>query len=167
MLDLRFPTALQLMQTLAMAERVGIGFVNSAKLADGLAANPTLVRRVLGALVDRGLLESQRGRVGGVRLGKPADQITLRDIYEPVTAGKKMWSGRNNLSQHCVIGANFEEFFSALVGKADEAMLDTLAARTLAATVDDVLEIARKKGPLDIYPHLRGDHLEQVSLQAG
>ena len=154
------------MQTLAMAERVGISSVNSAKLADGLAANPTLVRRLLALLVDRGMLLSQRGRVGGVRLGRPADQITLRDIYESVTAGKKMWSGRNNLSQHCVIGANFEEFFAGLVEEADEAMLEVLAARTLASTVNDVLSIARQKGPLDIYPHLRGREFEYSALGA-
>ena len=152
------------MQTLALAKRVGIGFVNSGELADGLSANRTLIRRVLGVLVDDGLLQSQRGRVGGVKLGRPAEQITLRDIYEPVTAGKRIWSGRPNLSQHCVIGANFEDFFGTLIDEADAAMLKTLAARTLHDSVDAILDIARRKGPLDAYPHLRLTPLADVQI---
>ena len=36
--------------------------------------------KVLGRLVDRGLLRSRRGRAGGFVLGRPADEITLADV---------------------------------------------------------------------------------------
>jgi Rrf2 family transcriptional regulator, iron-sulfur cluster assembly transcription factor len=36
--------------------------------------------KVLGRLVDRGLLRSRRGRTGGFVLGRPADEITLADV---------------------------------------------------------------------------------------
>jgi Rrf2 family protein len=36
--------------------------------------------KVLGRLVDRGLLRSKRGRTGGFVLGRPADEITLADV---------------------------------------------------------------------------------------
>jgi Rrf2 family protein len=36
--------------------------------------------KVLGRLVDRGLLRSRRGRTGGFVLGRPAAEITLADV---------------------------------------------------------------------------------------
>jgi Rrf2 family protein len=36
--------------------------------------------KVLGRLVDRGLLRSKRGRGGGFVLGRPASEITLADV---------------------------------------------------------------------------------------
>jgi len=36
--------------------------------------------KVLGRLVDRGLLRSRRGRAGGFILGRPAGEITLADV---------------------------------------------------------------------------------------
>ena len=47
--------------------------------ADARVPGPFLAK-VLGRLVDRGLLRSRRGRTGGFVLGRPADEITLADV---------------------------------------------------------------------------------------
>jgi Rrf2 family protein len=47
--------------------------------ADAGVPAPFLAK-VLGRLVDRGLLRSRRGRTGGFVLGRPADEITLADV---------------------------------------------------------------------------------------
>ncbi|MGA7990384.1 MAG: Rrf2 family transcriptional regulator [Thermoanaerobaculia bacterium] len=47
--------------------------------ADARVPAPFLAK-VLGRLVDRGLLRSKRGRTGGFVLGRPADEITLADV---------------------------------------------------------------------------------------
>jgi Rrf2 family protein len=43
--------------------------------------------KILGLLVDRGLLRSRRGRTGGFVLGRPASEITLADVV--LALGKK------------------------------------------------------------------------------
>jgi Rrf2 family transcriptional regulator, repressor of oqxAB len=144
MLDLRFPTALQMMQSLVLAERIGQDrHVSSAELAEGLRANPTLVRKLLTTLVQDGLLCSQLGRNGGVRLARPADEITLRQIYEAATAGKSLWSARSDLPHRCVVSTHFEAFFQQLVAQADRAVLDTLERTTLAQSYDALLAMDR------------------------
>lgn len=47
--------------------------------SDARVPGPFLAK-VLGRLVDRGLLRSRRGRTGGFVLGRPADEITLADV---------------------------------------------------------------------------------------
>ena len=68
MIDVRFPTALQIMLSLALAERNAVSHLSSAELAKSLGANPSFVRKLLVPLVQSNLLRSQMGKAGGVRL---------------------------------------------------------------------------------------------------
>ncbi|HSB64523.1 MAG TPA: Rrf2 family transcriptional regulator [Thermoanaerobaculia bacterium] len=52
--------------------------VDSIAQAAGVPA--PFLSKVLGRLVDRGLLRSKRGRGGGFVLGRPASEITLGDV---------------------------------------------------------------------------------------
>lgn len=49
-------------------------------LADAAGVPAPFLSKVLGRLVDRGLLRSRRGRRGGFVLGRPAAEITLADV---------------------------------------------------------------------------------------
>jgi Rrf2 family protein len=49
-------------------------------IAHAAAVPAPFLSKVLGRLVDRGLLRSKRGRGGGFVLGRPASDITLADI---------------------------------------------------------------------------------------
>ena len=53
----------------------------SADIAAHNGTNPVVVRRVLGLLRTAGLLTSEKGHAGGWRLARPADAITLADVY--------------------------------------------------------------------------------------
>jgi Rrf2 family protein len=50
------------------------------EIADAAGVPAPFLSKVLGRLVDRGLLRSRRGRGGGFVLGRPASEITLADI---------------------------------------------------------------------------------------
>ena len=132
MIDRRFPTALQIMHSLVLAERSGIAVVSSSQFAEGLRANPALVRRLLGTLIQRGLLISHMGRNGGVRLACPAEEICLDKIYEASIDGKALWEGRKNLPHACIVSTNFEQYFRDLTASADKAVLHMLGEQTLA-----------------------------------
>lgn len=83
MLDYRFPTALQMVLSVAMAEQSGERST-SAILAYGLEANPSFIRKLMVPLTRDGIIVSTLGRNGSIHLGRPADKITLRDIYVSV-----------------------------------------------------------------------------------
>jgi Rrf2 family protein len=58
------------------------GYCLSRKVAGDLKIPAPFLGKVLQSLVGRGLLESHRGRAGGFRLARPADEIRLGEIVE-------------------------------------------------------------------------------------
>jgi Rrf2 family transcriptional repressor of oqxAB len=64
MIDVRFPTTLQIMLSLALARAEGIPRLSSSELAVGVASNPTFVRKLLTPLIKRGLIVSASDGTG-------------------------------------------------------------------------------------------------------
>lgn len=55
-------------------------FVPVHRIGEALGVSPTFLAKVLHTLTERGLLRARRGPGGGVALGRPAQEITLKDI---------------------------------------------------------------------------------------
>ena len=146
MIDVRFPTALQIMLSLALADRNSVSQLSSAELAKSLGANPSFVRKLLVPLVQSKLLRSQMGKTGGVRLARPAAEITLRDIYGAVVADTKIWAPRTGIPHRCLVSSNVQGYFEELIDDAQEAILSMLGQRTLlqALTELEIRESAKK-----------------------
>lgn len=135
MIDVRFPTALQMMLSLAFAHAEGVERLSSAQLADGINSNPTFVRRLLVPLTKAGLVRSTMGRDGGVSLSVDAATITLGEIYKAVTGGKRLWTGRGDIPHRCLVTYNIESFFENLADEVEESVSRLLGRRTLAGAL--------------------------------
>ncbi len=138
MIDVRFPTTLQMMLSLALAQAEGVERLSSTQLAEGVDSNPTFVRRLLAPLVQAGLVHSAMGRDGGVSLSVDPTAITLGGIYKATMGDKKLWTGRGDIPHRCLVSSNVERFFSKLADEVDESVLRLLGGRTLA---DALLEL--------------------------
>ncbi|HDU5795369.1 TPA: Rrf2 family transcriptional regulator [Klebsiella pneumoniae subsp. pneumoniae] len=138
MLDYRFPTALQMVLSVAMAEQMGERST-SAILAYGLeAANPSFIRKLMVPLTRDGIIVSTLGRNGSIHLGRPADKITLRDIYLSVIEDKKLWASRPDVPARCVVSANACWYFKSVADEAEQASLNVLARHTVASALEAV-----------------------------
>ncbi len=137
MLDYRFPTALQMVLSVAMAEQSGERST-SAILAYGLEANPSFIRKLMVPLARDGIIVSTLGRNGSIHLGRPADEITLRDIYLSVTEDKKLWASRPDVPARCVVSANACWYFKSIADEAEQASLAVLARHTVASALEEV-----------------------------
>ncbi|EJD7288667.1 Rrf2 family transcriptional regulator [Klebsiella pneumoniae] len=138
MLDYRFPTALQMVLSVAMAEQMGERST-SAILAYGLEANPSFIRKLMVPLTRDGIIVSTLGRNGSIHLGRPADKITLRDIYLSVIEDKKLWaSSRPDVPARCVVSANACWYFKSVADEAEQASLNVLARHTVASALEAV-----------------------------
>ncbi|MFZ4256366.1 RrF2 family transcriptional regulator [Raoultella terrigena] len=142
MLDYRFPTALQMVLSVAMAEQLGERST-SAILAYGLEANPSFIRKLMVPLTRDGIIVSTLGRNGSIHLGRPADKITLRDIYVSVIEDKKLWASRPDVPARCVVSANACWYFKSIADEAEQASLNVLARHTVASALEKV-----KKGDI-------------------
>ncbi|CAI0820485.1 Rrf2 family transcriptional regulator [Serratia proteamaculans] len=139
MLDFRFPTAMQMVLSVAVAETLGVRST-SAVLAAGLEANPSFIRKLMVPLTKNGIIVSTLGRNGSIHLGRPAEQITLRDIYLSVIDDKRIWAARPEGPARCLVSANACWYFKSVVNEAEEASLDVLARHTVA---DALAELER------------------------
>jgi len=72
-----FRVAVQALVLLASKEEA----CSSAHLAEGLDAHAVFLRRVLAQLARANLVAAREGRDGGYRLARPADEITLADVF--------------------------------------------------------------------------------------
>jgi Rrf2 family transcriptional repressor of oqxAB len=138
MIDVRFPTALQMMLSLALAQAEGTERLSSAELAEGVDSNPTFVRRLLAPLVQAGRVRSTMGRDWGVSLSVDAAAITLGEIYKATLGDKRLWTGRSDIPHRCVVTRNVERFFGNLTDEVDESVVRLLGGRTLADVLSEL-----------------------------
>ncbi|MFG1420509.1 Rrf2 family transcriptional regulator [Roseixanthobacter liquoris] len=144
MIDTRFPTALQIMLSLALAEAEGVPSLSSAELAASVGGHGTFVRKLLAPLIRDGLLISKKGKSGGMSLGRAADRITLRDILVSVTEEKPLWSSRTDFPRRCIVTKGIGDYFDRLATNAEEAARATLQTCTLAQALDDLRAIVER-----------------------
>jgi len=146
MLDVRFSSALKAMLLLGHAEEEDSPVLNSTQLARSLNTNPSLVRTLMVSLVQDGLVASIKGRGGGVRLGRPAGQITLGEIYRSSIGDKPLWAPRPEGPRECLVTNHSAEYFARLTDETEAAVLGALAGRTLADSLDELRAIDRAGG---------------------
>jgi Rrf2 family transcriptional repressor of oqxAB len=143
-LDVRFSSALKMLLFLAVAAEDGTPVRSSAQLAEGLNTNPSLVRKLLVPLVCEGLVESVKGRAGGTRLARPAQDITLADVYRSSVGDKPLWACRSEGEQVCLVTAHASEYFARLTARAEQAVLEELGSETLADSLAELRRLGRE-----------------------
>lgn len=115
----------------------------SAEVADSLASNPVLVRRILGSLRDAGLVRSTEGRLGGWRVARSPREITLRDAYAAVEEGPILSRHPHPPNQACEVGRHMQAVLEHEFREAERAMEERLGRTTIADLVQQT--IARER----------------------
>lgn len=109
------------------------GVQSSAKIAESLESNPVLVRRILGLLRNRGLVTALEGSGGGWQLAKPAEEITLLDVYAAVEDDTAVLPTHPHPpNQSCVIGRHMQSLLEEEFFAAQQEMEARLAATSIA-----------------------------------
>jgi Rrf2 family transcriptional regulator, repressor of oqxAB len=144
MTDVRFPTALQIMLSLALANEEGVPMRTSSQLAVGVGSVASLVRKLLAQLAKDGLVTGVAGRSGGVHLAKPASEITLAEIYRSVMQGEPLWSARKDIPHRCIVSTHMDGFFAKLTSDAETAILVSLSSKTLASSLQKMRAMGRE-----------------------
>lgn len=119
----------------------------SEKIAASVNTNPVVVRRIVGALRNAGMVSVQPGVGGGAVLARQPDEITLLDVYRAVEEGNELFSlHAQPPSRECNVGANIVEVLQGVFCRARSAMEEVLAGVTVAKVGMEVLSRARAAG---------------------
>jgi Rrf2 family transcriptional repressor of oqxAB len=113
----------------------------SRTLAEGLGTNASFIRKLLIPLTREGMIVTAIGKGGGLHLGRPAEQITLRDLLLATMEDKRILVARQDIPSRCRISSNINEFFAEVATGAETALLDTLAHRTVADSLTELLRL--------------------------
>ncbi len=113
MVDTRFSMSVQIMMSLAYH---GDELMNSDQLAKTLKTNATFVRKLVSRLVEAGIVQSFRGKAGGIKLAKSPQDISLKDIYLAATCEKTLINcHKKPINKACPISGCIEDVIGEIV----------------------------------------------------
>lgn len=101
--------------------------MTSEKLAESIRTNPTVVRRLLAKLVDAGLVESFKGKAGGVRIAKTAKEVSLKDIYKAVSDKALVNCRESEPQKLCKVSCSISKLFSEVADGMEASSMSYLS----------------------------------------
>ena len=116
----------------------------SELIASSVRTNPSLIRRLLSQLARAGLTTSQMGAGGGALLARPADAITLLDVYRAVDEDGGVIPMHPSPNPRCPVGRNIQAVLATRIDAAERALRAELARTTVAELAGDVTRRARR-----------------------
>lgn len=99
--------------------------LTSAKIAESVKTNPAYIRQLMSALKKAGILSTTQGQAKAC-LTKPADRITMLDIYRAVEGEKPLLHLDVDTNPECGIGIlvqlSIGDFYQKIQRTAEEEM---------------------------------------------
>ncbi len=139
MVDTRFSISVHVMMTLAYHKDE---LVNSDFLAGVLKTNPTFVRKIVSRLVEARLVNSFRGKGGGIRIAKSPSEIALSDIYAAAVEEKCLVSTHKKpIMKSCPVSCCMDEILTDIVDGIEDSTKNYLSRMHLS----DLLKKVQKK----------------------
>ena len=108
------------------------GAATSRTIASLLGTHPVVVRRTLAGLRDRGYVTATKGPGGGWSIGRPLDQITIRDVYEAIGAPESVAFGLVHDHPKCPVERAVNAKLEKVFGEAESLLHSRFAEVTLA-----------------------------------
>ena len=105
--------------------------LTSTQLAESIDTNPAFLRAVLGRLRDAGLVRTQLGKGGGAFIARPAESITLLDVYR-ATEGRARVSSHDCSASACIVARTMPEILARIDRQLDSALATELSKTTVA-----------------------------------
>ncbi len=128
----RFVVAVHVLALLAYGEGEAM---TSDYLAGSINTNPVVVRRILALLARAGLVVTQEGAKGGVRLAQPAEGIDLGAVYAAVESGALFALHPQPPNPACPVGGVIQAALEPTLDAASAALQASLAKTTVADVV--------------------------------
>ncbi len=107
-------------------------FVPTKEISTSLNIPSPSAVKILGNLANAGIIETREGSRGGVRLAKPAQQITLLDVFNALEAGKPMFRQDYQLRVTGKKPTRAHQSVYAVLTDAEQGMKSRLAKTTIA-----------------------------------
>lgn len=107
--------------------------ITSEKIAGSIGTNASYIRKIIGLLKKKGIIESHRGVSGFVLKPKP-ENLTLLQIYQAVneTEHPCLFDLHQNPNDKCIVGHHIKPLLNGMFAGLEDAFARALAEKTLA-----------------------------------
>lgn len=109
----------------------------SAKIAECLKSEATVLRRVLAKLAQANLIETREGRDGGYRLKQSPETITLADVYVALKVGEPLSNGMLDTIGMDHYGQEMKSAFIVIANEVEQKTIETLQQFTIAQLAEN------------------------------
>ena len=151
----KLTVATHALEWIEMNTRLGGGPATSEAIARSVKTNPVVIRRILSALRDAGLVHSHRGKPAGWTLARAAEDITLLDVRTALDDGPLFSLHAAPPSQNCPVGYSIGSTLKTVYDQVEDAANQALSTVTVAQSLEDTLAASREARP-DLVPTFPG-----------
>jgi Rrf2 family iron-responsive transcriptional regulator len=130
------------------ANRTGLSRIRD--IGDAFGVSEMFLFKILVPVGRSGLLETIRGRNGGVRLGAPADRISIMDVLRVTEEDFDLTECGREKCSHCPLGSIC--VYETALGAAMRAFAQVLEGYTIADLVADTEGVATALGLHEVTP---------------
>ncbi len=141
-MDTRFATAIHLLVLVSSPHGRGL---SAERLAQSVGTHPVRVRQILAALARAGLSKTIRGRTGGTFLARPAESISLGDVYAAMYDDPELLPVHPEPDPRCPVGGVIALALLAPFALAEATMVDSLRQTSVANVATTVAKGYRRQ----------------------
>ena len=137
-MDTKFSSAIHTLILISQSEKP----LTSEEIAASVGTNASYIRRIIGLLEKKDIVEGRRG-VSGFALKPKAEELTLLQIYQAVneTEMPRIFDLHQNPSDKCIVGRHIKPVLTEMFTEVEDTFSRALAQKTLA----DCISLIRKK----------------------
>ena len=143
MVNKQFANAVHMMITLALQKNKKIStekseLINSEQLAAGANTNAVVIRRLICSLTRVGLIQTTRGKSGGVSLAKDPNLITLNDIYMALNLTETISCNEKPTHKECPVSCGIHQIILSISEGSEKALSKYLESQKLSDLVKKI-----------------------------
>lgn len=137
-MDARFSSAIHTLILISESTKP----LTSEEIAGSVGTNASYIRKIIGLLKKKDIIESRRG-VSGFTLKPKAEELTLLQIYQAVneTETPRIFDIHQNPNDECIVGRHIKPVLTDLFTEIEDTFSRALAEKTLT----DCISLMRKR----------------------
>ncbi len=134
-MDTRFSSAIHTLILIAASDEP----MTSEDIAESVGTNASYIRKIIGSLKKKDIIESHRG-ISGCALKPKAEELTLLQIYQAVneTEAIGLFDLHQNPNDRCVVGRHIKPVLTDMFMEMEEAVVHALSGKTLADCIGSI-----------------------------
>ncbi|QGQ98374.1 transcriptional regulator [Paenibacillus psychroresistens] len=116
------------------------GRITSELLATSVNANPAVIRRLMRKLTQAGFIVSTLGTNANITLARPANQLTLLDVYRAIEKEEQtdLFNIHKNTNLNCPVGSKIPNLLTGTYTQVQTSMEKELSVITIEKLAKDL-----------------------------